>query len=229
MFTDGITEAMNEQEEEYTDQSLEYLLAKSDAAGPKKLIDEILVDVRRHQGNALQSDDITILAVQFLGAVCDEEKHLALKIPNQMSEIAVVEKRFQEFAETNAILDSDRQMLSVVLDELLNNVIRYAYPEGGDHLIDVDLSLHESRLVLVIEDDGIPFNPFAAATPDTGLALEERKIGGLGIHLVRKTMDECLYQRRANRNVVILVKQLSGFKAAEAAKGAANRGPDEDS
>ena len=111
--------------------------------------------------------------------------------------------------------DGDRQMLSIVLDDLLNNVISYAYPEGGDHRITVDLTLHESRLVLTVEDGGIPFNPFAAEAPDTDLPLEERTIGGLGIHLVRESMDEYQYQRRADRNVVVLVKQLSGYTTAE--------------
>jgi anti-sigma regulatory factor (Ser/Thr protein kinase) len=70
------------------------------------------------------------------------------------------------------------------------------------------MTLKGSRLVLMVEDDGIPFNPFHVEEPDVGLTVEERGIGGLGIHLVRETMDEHHYQRRANKNIVILVKEL---------------------
>jgi anti-sigma regulatory factor (Ser/Thr protein kinase) len=73
------------------------------------------------------------------------------------------------------------------------------------------MTLKGSRLVLMIEDDGIPFNPFQVEEPDVELTVEERGIGGLGIHLVRETMDEYHYQRRANKNIVILVKELSAL------------------
>ena len=114
--------------------------------------------------------------------------------------------------------------MSMVMDDLLNNVISYAYPQGGDHVIVVDMTLKESRLVLMIEDDGIPFDPFHAEEPDVGLSVEERGIGGLGIHLVRETMDEYHYQRRANKNIVILVKELGALRKQNNV-GESNDGP----
>ena len=125
-----------------------------------------------------------------------------------MPELEYVEQQFGEYSARNGIAASDRQMLSMVLDDLLNNVISYAYPMGGDHVIHVDMSLRGTRLVLMIEDDGVAFSPFEAEQPDVGLSVEERGIGGLGIHLVREAVDEYHYQRRAGKNVVILVKQL---------------------
>jgi anti-sigma regulatory factor (Ser/Thr protein kinase) len=62
---------------------------------------------------------------------------------------------------------------------------------------------------VAIEDDGIPFNPLEKETPDTDLPLEERKIGGLGIHLVRNLMDKVSYQRRVDKNRLTLVKNIS--------------------
>ena len=208
MFTDGVTEAMNEQEEEYSDQRLTNLLESSRAQIPNELTLDIIDDVRSHQGNAEQSDDITLLALGYNGPRPKDEGRLEVQIRNRMPDIDVVEARFLEFAEKNGVSDAVRQTLSMVMDDLLNNVISYAYPKGGDHVIIVDVTLRGSRLVLMIEDDGIPFNPFAEETPDVDLPVEERGIGGLGIHLVRETMDEHHYQRRADKNVVILVKDL---------------------
>jgi sigma-B regulation protein RsbU (phosphoserine phosphatase) len=224
MFTDGVTESMNEREEEYTDQRLANLLADSDAQIPNELTLEILEDVRSHQGEAEQSDDITLLAAQYHGPIPEEAGHLEVRIKNRMPDIDVVEERFHAFAARNSISETDRQTMSMVMDDLLNNVISYAYPQGGDHVIVVDMTLKGSRLVLMIEDDGIPFDPFHAEEPDVGLSVEERGIGGLGIHLVRETMDEHHYQRRANKNIVILVKELGALRKQNNA-GESNDGP----
>ena len=222
MYTDGVTEAMNEKEEEYSDQRLADLLAKSGGQIPNELTLEILEDVRSHQGSAEQSDDITLLAAKYQGRVPDEKGHMEIHILNRSPEISVVEEKFHDYATGIGVPDTDRQTLSMVIDDLLNNVISYAYPEGGDHQILVDLTLRGARLVLMIEDDGIPFNPFETEQPDVGQSVEERGIGGLGIHLVRETMDEYHYQRRADKNIVILVKNLDGLNEQETAGESVN-------
>lgn len=208
MFTDGITESMNERGEEYTDQRLEKLLSDSKAQNSEEMCRDIIHDVRRHQSDAEQSDDITLLALSFWGSREEDRKRLCLKIPNQISAIAAAEDRFQEFAAENGLHDTDRQTISMVLDDLLNNVISYAFPEGGEEEIMLNIDIIQSRLVLTIKDNGIPFNPFNAAEPDIELSIDERSIGGLGIHLVRQSMDDYVYQRRSNSNVVILAKTL---------------------
>lgn len=227
MFTDGVTEAMNERDEEYTDQRLENLLSQSQAQIPNELTVEILEDVRSHKGDAEQSDDITLLAVMYQGPEAQQGGHLDVRIKNRMQELEYVEQQFGEYAARNAIPASDRQMLSMVMDDLLNNIISYAYPMGGEHVIHMDLSLRGARLVLMFEDDGIPFNPFDVEQPDVSLSAEERGIGGLGIHLVRETVDEYHYQRRAGKNVVVLVKQLGKTEASgNAGKSADETGPE---
>jgi len=224
MYTDGITESMNARDEEYTDQRLADLLSESNAQMPNELTLEILEDVRSHQGDAEQSDDITLLAAQYHGPKPEDAGHMEVRIKNQMPDIDVVEERFHAFATRNNISETDRQTMSMVMDDLLNNVISYAYPQGGDHVIVVDMTLKGSRLVLMVEDDGIPFNPFHVEEPDVELTVEERGIGGLGIHLVRETMDEHHYQRRASKNIVILVKEL-GAPSNQKNAGESNDGP----
>ena len=63
--------------------------------------------------------------------------------------------------------------------------------------------------MVTITDDGIPFDPFSVKTPDTDLSIDEREIGGLGIHLVRNMMDKVSYQRKDNKNIVNLIKVLN--------------------
>ncbi|HWZ27704.1 MAG TPA: anti-sigma factor antagonist, partial [Gemmatimonadales bacterium] len=84
----------------------------------------------------------------------------------------------------------------------------FAGRRGGEVSIDVELST--DRLYVTLTDNGEPFNPLDRAAPDTALSVDERQIGGLGIHLVRRLMDEVTYLRRADRNVVSLAKLLGG-------------------
>ena len=102
--------------------------------------------------------------------------------------------------------------MHVVIDELLTNIISYAYLDDEKHDIGIKVELSADRLKVSIVDDGIPFNPLGIETPDTELSLEERKIGGLGIHLVRKMMDRVSYRRRIDKNVITVVEFLDADK-----------------
>jgi sigma-B regulation protein RsbU (phosphoserine phosphatase) len=209
LYTDGVTEAMDEAETLYTDQRLARLLEAEEYTSPVKIVEGTLNDVLAHQGQAEQADDITILAVQYTGQPEEiAQDRLSLKIKNDYAEMAVVEEQFHEFALKNEIPDAVRQPISIVLDEMLNNIVSYAYDDEYEHEIDVQIERSGNRLVLTIKDDGVPFNPFGRGAPDTSLSVEDREIGGLGIHLVRNMMDEYLYQRHINKNVVTLVKMI---------------------
>lgn len=98
--------------------------------------------------------------------------------------------------------------INLALDELVTNVISYGYEDAGEHEIHVRFSVENEQLRLVIEDDGRPFNPLDVAEPDLTKPIEERDVGGLGIFLVRKTMDHVEYQRRANRNILTMTKHI---------------------
>lgn len=124
--------------------------------------------------------------------------------------VARVSAAFAEFAEAHALPDSVRRSMNVALDELLTNIVVHGFAgrEGGE--VTVEVELRADRVSVTLTDDGRPFDPFGRAAPDTALSVEERRIGGLGIHLVRRMMDEVSYQRRGDRNVVVLAKLLAG-------------------
>jgi sigma-B regulation protein RsbU (phosphoserine phosphatase) len=97
----------------------------------------------------------------------------------------------------------------MALDEFLNNIISYAYKDDQHHAIQITSERVDDSVVITIIDDGIPFNPFTSAPPDTTAGIEERDVGGLGIHLVKEMMDEVSYQRRVNQNVVKITKWIA--------------------
>jgi anti-sigma regulatory factor (Ser/Thr protein kinase) len=101
------------------------------------------------------------------------------------------------------------QAADLALEEHLTNVMTYAYEDTRDHEIVVRLEANNVDFVIEVEDDGKPFDPTQAPVVDTSLPLDKKPIGGLGIHLIRRAMDEMSYRRQANRNVLRMVKRLS--------------------
>jgi anti-sigma regulatory factor (Ser/Thr protein kinase) len=100
--------------------------------------------------------------------------------------------------------------MTLSLDEMAANSIRHAYAaaEAGDRHVWVELDVAESALRATVTDEGPPFNPLEAEAPDLTLAIEERGIGGLGIHIVRTMMDGVEYERTGVRNIVTMWKNL---------------------
>lgn len=127
--------------------------------------------------------------------------------------VARVNAAFAEFADAHGVPIAVRRSLQVVLDDLLTNTVTYGFKGRAGGEVSVEAELHPDRVSVTLTDDGRPFDPFAVAAPDTTLSIELRRIGGLGIHLVRKMMDEISYERRGDHNVVVLVKRLTGGNA----------------
>jgi sigma-B regulation protein RsbU (phosphoserine phosphatase) len=207
IFTDGVTEAMNANYDLYSEQRLAELLRGRSLNSVEEAVELLLSDISDHVEDAEQSDDITALTLHYTG-LPNQKASFSISVPNELSSIDLVNDKFQAFCAENDLSEDVVRRTSVVFDELLNNIVSYGFDDDGHHEIDVRVSFDGRRLVVEILDDGRPFNPFLQESPDTTLPLEEREVGGLGIHLVRKMMDEVAYERRINRNVVRLVKRF---------------------
>lgn len=140
----------------------------------------------------------------------------AITIGNVLPEIAAVAQRCREFARDAGIGADVLADLQVALDEVLSNAIRYAFPDGGSHPIDVRFRASARAVEVTIEYGGIAFDPADAPPPDLRSPLGERREGGLGIHFVRQLMDETRYRRAGGRNRVTLVRQLRRQSGAAA-------------
>ena len=101
-----------------------------------------------------------------------------------------------------------RRSVNVALDELLANALSHAGTGRDPCSVTVEVKLDQERVTVIVTDDGMPFDPFAQNAPDTTLSVEDRPIGGLGLHLVGQLMDQVSYERREGQNVVVLVKHL---------------------
>jgi len=125
---------------------------------------------------------------------------------------------FESFGDEKEIPLPVIYKICIVIDELLNNIISYAYQDKKEHILDIDINLTGERLAIKITDDGFPFNPLMVPPPDTKLGLEERELGGLGIHLVKNIMDEYQYKRIKGENIIVLVKYKTSTYTKDALK-----------
>jgi sigma-B regulation protein RsbU (phosphoserine phosphatase) len=205
LYTDGVSEAMDQDHTQYTEVALEALITHTELGPPEDVVMMVEAAVSQHRGEAEQSDDITVLALEYLGM---EHPRSALTVGARLDAIPGVLDEYDAFAMANGLPIGVSRRVRLALDDLLNNIATYAYEDEGQHEVDIAIELWPTRLVITISDSGVPFDPFSVNAPDVRASLEERDLGGLGIHLVRTVMDEVDYSRRAGRNVVTVTKRL---------------------
>ena len=132
-----------------------------------------------------------------------------LILKNDVSELESVISLVSDLCVRNSIPPETERDLKLALDEMITNVVQHAYPGSGEHHFILQITASNEEFVARIEDDGVEFNPTEHPIPDLDAPLEERKVGGLGIHLVRQIMTSVEYQRVAGKNVVTLRKKLT--------------------
>ncbi|MFZ4463385.1 MAG: ATP-binding protein [Bacteroidales bacterium] len=131
-----------------------------------------------------------------------------ISIKNQLTQLEVLVNELEILSEEWELPMSISLNLNLVLEELITNTIFYGYEDQNEHFIQIEISIENQVITMRITDDGKEFNPLLMAEPDIELSVEERKIGGLGIHFVRKLMDEVTYFRSAEKNILTLKKSI---------------------
>jgi anti-sigma regulatory factor (Ser/Thr protein kinase) len=132
-----------------------------------------------------------------------------LRFANDLAGLADLADWVERFGAEQGLPVGAVNALNVVLDEAVSNAINHGYDAGVRGEIVVRLRHRPGRVEAEVEDGGRPFDPLQAPPPDLTLPLEQRPIGGLGIHLIRNLMDEVSYARRDGRNVLKMAKLLA--------------------
>ncbi len=217
LYTDGLTEAENSRHEQFGEERMREnlnrfekgLLIPSDPHAAQMQVDSMLHDVRSFVGIAEQSDDLTMLVIRYLpdknNAARTDEKSTrhSIVMRNDIQQIPTL----AEWVESLNIPPALNMTINLALEEAVTNVMLYAYPDSaGKVLIEAEKTCN--KITFVISDNGIPFDPTNQPPADISLSAEEREIGGLGIHLVRQIMDEIAYERKDEKNILTLVKNL---------------------
>ena len=130
-------------------------------------------------------------------------------VKNRIEDLLRVNSVFESFATQHDIGGRLRYHLLVSIEEILTNIIKYGFDEEGIHPIHVTFRHINGHIEMEFEDRGREFNPLEIGEPDLDTPIENRQLGGLGIHLVRQMMDEAKYRREGDRNILMLRKAKS--------------------
>ena len=135
---------------------------------------------------------------------------LILTLKNDLSELARIAEAIEAHGESHGWPAKWIMNVNLSLDELITNIVSYGYQDSEEHEIRVTLTDRSGSLVVVLEDDGIAFDPFTTAPePDLEASVEERRIGGLGVYFVKTLMDEATHERVDNHNRITLIQRTS--------------------
>ena len=200
LFTDGLTEAENTQKELFGEERVLEIAQKLYGASAEEQIKALQSAVKQFAGNAEQSDDLTLLAIRYMSA------ENTLTLTNNIQELDRLEPFLNNFFERNNLDFSLLPNVNLALEEALANVIMYAYPEGTQGEVTLSTKVLDDVICLEISDKGIPFNPLQQQEANLNVSLEERQIGGLGIHLIKEILDSMEYAHEEGRNVLRMRK-----------------------
>jgi sigma-B regulation protein RsbU (phosphoserine phosphatase) len=209
LFTDGVTEAAAENGSLFGVERLSALLRDQEIDDPASLVQRVVDTVAAHASGFHATDDLTVMAVGWRPPDVMSRRdgcsmHWLITPPVSLTGVLGTQKRLHAILAARDVDTARIGDVELVVEELLANIVRAAESDGGDVRVLVDCALTPDEIVLTIRDDGRAFDPvtFESASIDVGIA--ERRIGGLGIPLVRQLADAWHYSRVDGANVVEL-------------------------
>lgn len=212
LFTDGLTEAEDINHAQFQMERVHEVAGQALAQQmqePKELIGSMAEAVHQFVGDAEQSDDLTMMAIQYIKQQHDVKLRKSIVLPNDVEEVSKLTAFVEEVCEAMGFDGALTAQLTLAIEEAVVNVMKYAYPPQKRGDVTIEAQSNDLRLKFTIIDSGMPFDPTVRAEVDTTLSAEDRPIGGLGIHLVRKIMDSINYERVDSLNVLTLRKKLN--------------------
>ena len=212
LFTDGLTEAMDAnmaqfQMERVNDVAVHALANHKQE--PHELINQMTEAVHQFVGDAEQSDDLTMMAIQYIRQQSDVQMRKSIVLQNDIQEVSRLNAFVDEVCQTTGLDEIVTMQIKVAIEEAVVNVMKYAYPTGHRGEVTIEAASNVANLKFTIIDNGKPFDPTVQSEIDTLLPAKARKIGGLGIHIMHQNMDSINYKRTDNRNILTLKKKLN--------------------
>lgn len=207
LYTDGVTEATDANEALYGEDRLQSYIEKNKNLKAEELLSGLKKDIDRFQGDAPQFDDITMLLFDYKKK---EGTNVKEKVFSARKEtLPEVIDFTQECLESFDCPMKFSMAICVAVEEIFVNIASYAYGEGtGDAVISFGFDEKERLMTLVIEDEGVQFNPLEREEPDISLSAAEREVGGLGIFITKKTMDTISYTYENGKNILTMTKKI---------------------
>jgi sigma-B regulation protein RsbU (phosphoserine phosphatase) len=208
LYTDGVTEATNEDNKLYGEDRLLEFFNNNKNEDSTKLLPALKQNIDEFVGNAPQFDDITMLMFDYKpqkGGSHMTTKLFKAKVDELSNVLAFVEDTLQSYDCSIKV----QMAISVAIEEVFVNVANYAYGGGdGDVAFGIDFNPDTRVATFVMADKGVQFDPLKKPDPDITLSAEERDVGGLGIFITKKTMDTVTYDYQDGKNILTMIKKI---------------------
>lgn len=209
LYTDGLTEAENAEKRQMGELRVENILAASAGKSAHEVLTTLKQGIDKFVDGAKQSDDLTLLGICYRMKKKVEDDNV-LVLYNRLEELEKLPSFVEKIGEKLALSSSQVMSVNLALEEAIANVVNYAYPEGeiGKIFLKANVDAKQSLLQFELTDEGKPFDPTLMKEADVSLGIEERSVGGLGIFLLRKLMDEVTYKREDGKNKLLMIKRI---------------------
>ena len=213
LYTDGVTEAMDPEENFYGEDRLRQLLSfgreyphpSRECGIVQAICETVSKDLADFVQGAEQSDDITMLCIRYMGGSPVKEITLEAIPDNVDRAIEFIEEKLDEYG----CGIKEKAAIDVAVDEIFSNIAHYAYaPNTGSATVRVNLLTDPHAVEITFIDEGVPYDPLAKPDPDIEQPLEDRPIGGMGIFIVKQSMDAVDYEYRDGKNILTIKKNL---------------------
>lgn len=132
----------------------------------------------------------------------------SITVPAEIEQMETVQDFIGVELEENGCSMKAQMQINIAIDEIVSNIVHYAYTDIGQGLIEIRCEVKGGVAEISTLDSGKQYNPLEAEDPDVTLSAEERKIGGLGLFMVKKIMDEVLYEYSGGRNILTIRKKI---------------------
>ena len=202
LYTDGVTEATNKENQLFGEDKLNSILNCHNKSNVVELCQNVKTEIDLFVGDNEQFDDITMLCLKYKKG--NKETKKSMKLKPKMDDMIKIETYLSNELEANNVSIKEINQFNIVVDEVFSNIVNYS----GCKEIKVDITINDKLVKLVFKDDGTKFNPLdEIEEPNINGSSEEREIGGLGIHIVKKLMDEVNYEYKNKKNQLTIIKR----------------------
>ncbi|NDV20762.1 SpoIIE family protein phosphatase [Pseudodesulfovibrio sp. JC047] len=210
LSTDGVWEARDASGEMFGKQRMLAIIRKNAQKNAEGIRLALMEAVEQYQAHG-QEDDIAVVVIRKNSRTCMPEKNFAFRMSNKENCFRKFQPEVEAFGASHNLPGKTIFQLTLVLDELITNIIQYGYTDFDEHPIDVSLSMDGDMITIQVEDDSEPFNILEAPEPELDVPLDERdrQIGGMGIHLIKNMVNDINYGRKNGKNVLTLHKDIS--------------------
>lgn len=206
VYTDGVAEATDSQNQLYGTERMIDALNRNNNSEPQQLISDVYADIDRFVGEAMQFDDITMLAINYKGS---DSAGKNLKLPATVENWDKVYEFIEETLDDFGCQQKEKMKLLIASEEIYVNIANYAYQDIiGEAEIVLTCDEQAKSVMITFIDSGVPYNPLEKEDADVTLSAEERQIGGLGILMVKKSMDDVKYRYSNGFNMLSIVKKI---------------------